>query len=107
MFIVHKNKEDRIARRNGWIYMTGYAGYTIGYYDYQSPISSPMCPALPNGVNGTIVQGSCSGVTGHSSTVSVGWQVLDKYGDMYHWGSDSSSQLGGEGDRYIPVKRTQ
>ena len=23
MFIVHKNKEDRIARRNGWVYMTG------------------------------------------------------------------------------------
>ena len=107
MFIVHKNKEDRIARRNGWIYMTGYASHSIGFYDYQSPISSPMCPALPNGVNGTIVQGSCSGMMGFGATTTVAWQVLDKYGDMYNWGYDSSQQLGGEGNRYIPVKRTQ
>jgi alpha-tubulin suppressor-like RCC1 family protein len=107
MFIVHKNKEDRIARRNGWIYMTGYAALSIGFYDFQSPISSPMCPALPNGVNGTIVMGSCSGVTGFSSSHTPAWQVLDKYGDMYNWGYDSSQQLGGEGNRYIPVKRTQ
>tara|TARA_R110002012_G_C11463022_1_gene593045 strand:+ start:131 stop:796 length:666 start_codon:yes stop_codon:yes gene_type:complete len=107
MFIVHKNKEDRIARRNGWVYMTGSAYLSIGFYDYQSPISSPMCPALPNGVNGTIVMGSCSGRMGHSSTTNVAWQVLDKYGDMYNWGYDSSQQLGGEGNRYIPVKRTQ
>ena len=107
MFIVHKSKEDRIARRNGWIYMTGYPSYQIGFYDYQSPISSPMCPSLPNGVNGTIVQGSCSGKMGFSSSTTVAWQVLDKYGDMYNWGADSSEQLGGEGNRYIPVKRTQ
>jgi len=107
MFIVHKSKADRIARKNGWIYMTGYAGYQIGFYDYQSPISSPMCPALPNGVNGTIVQGSCSGKMGFSSGTTVAWQVLDKYGDMYNWGNDSSQHLGGEGNRYIPVKRTQ
>ena len=107
MFIVHKNKEDRIARRNGWIYMTGYAAFSIGFYDFQSPISSPMCPSLPNGVNGTIVMGSCSGYTGFSTGHIPAWQVLDKYGDMYNWGYDSSQQLGGEGNRYIPVKRTQ
>ena len=107
MFIVHKNKDDRIARRNGWVYMTGSANFSIGFYDYQSPISSPMCPSLPNGVNGSIVMGSCSGQTGFGNSLTPAWQVLDKYGDMYNWGYDSSQQLGGEGNRYIPVKRTQ
>ena len=66
-----------------------------------------MCPSLPNGVNGTIVMGSCSGETGNGGSVTVAWQVLDKFGDMYNWGSDDAQQLGGEGDRYIPVKRSQ
>lgn len=107
MFIVHKTIEDRIARRNGWIYMTGYGSFHIGLYNYQAPTSSPMCPSLPNGVNGTIVMGSCSGETGNGGSVTVAWQVLDKFGDMYNWGSDDAQQLGGEGDRYIPVKRSQ
>lgn len=107
MFIVHKSKADRIARKNGWVYMTGYAGYQIGFYNFASPVSSPMCPALPNGVNGTIVQGSCSGETGNGASVTVAWQVLDKFGDMYNWGNDSSQQMGGEGNRYVPVRRTQ
>tara|TARA_R110002111_G_scaffold176583_1_gene242172 strand:- start:64 stop:537 length:474 start_codon:yes stop_codon:yes gene_type:complete len=107
MFMVHKTKEDRIARRNGYVYMTGAPQISCGFWNYNSPIWSPIPPALPNGVNGTLIMGSCSGNTGNGDGITVAWQVLDKYGDMYNWGFDSNQQLGGEGNRNVPVKRTQ
>ena len=107
MFIVHKNKEDRIARRNGWVYMTGHPVLSLGYWNFQSPASSPICPQLPNGVNGTITMGSVSGYTGIATGYNAAWQVLDQYGDMYQWGYDTPQQIGGEGNRPIPIKRIQ
>jgi len=107
MFIVHKTKEDRMARKNGWVYMTGHQVLSIGFWNFPSPVSTPTPPQLPNGVNGTIIMGSVSGYTGHGTGHSAAWQVLDQYGDMYQWGYDISQQIGGEGNRNIPIKRIQ
>ena len=107
MFIVHKTKADRIARKNGWVYMTGHPVLSIGFWNFPSPVSTPTPPQLPNGVNGTIIRGSVSGYTGHSTGYNAAWQVLDQYGDMYQWGYDTSQQIGGEGNRNIPIKRIQ
>lgn len=107
MFIVHKTKADRIARKNGWVYMTGHPVLSIGFWNFPSPVSTPTPPQLPNGVNGTIIMGSVSGYTGHSTGYNAAWQVLDQYGDMYQWGYDTSQQIGGEGNRNIPIKRIQ
>ena len=107
MFIVHKTKADRIARKNGWVYMTGHPVLSIGFWNFPSPVSTPTPPQLPNGVNGTIIMGSVSGYTGHSTGYSAAFEVLDQYGDMYQWGYDASQKVGGEGNRNIPIKRIQ
>ena len=107
MFIVHKTKADRIARKNGWVYMTGHPVLSIGFWNFPSPVSTPTPPQLPNGVNGTIIMGSVSGYTGHSTSYSAAFEVLDQYGDMYQWGYDTSQKIGGEGNRNIPIKRIQ
>ena len=105
-FMCHANKEDRIARRKGWFYITGVASYQCGFYNFPSPIVSPMSPAFPLGVNGTLIQANAQGYMGSSSSITVGWEVLDDNGDMYTWGSDSQGKISGnEGNLYVPAKR--
>ena len=105
-FMCHANKEDRIARRNGWFYITGYGHYACGFYNFPSPISGPMSPAFPLGVNGTLIQANVHGYMGSSTSKSTSWEVLDENGDMYVWGEDSNGQTSGnEGNLYVPAKR--
>jgi len=105
-FMCHANKEDRIARRNGWFYITGYGHYACGFYNHPSPISGPMSPAFPLGVNGTLVQANVHGYMGSSTSKTTSWEVLDENGDMYVWGEDSQGQTSGnEGNLYVPAKR--
>ena len=108
LFMVHKTKEDRIARKNGWMYLSGY--YTTvgpGWYDGVTPINSAKPPVFPQGVNGTFIQAMACGNTGQSSGYTPTYFALDDKGDVYNWGYDNSQVLGGEGNRNIPVKRTQ
>jgi alpha-tubulin suppressor-like RCC1 family protein len=105
-FMCHANKEDRIARRNGWFYITGMANYHCGFYNYPTPISSPMSPAFPLGVNGTLIQANVQGYMGSSTSSTHGWEVLDDNGDMYTWGVDTNGKISGnEGNLYVPAKR--
>ena len=105
-FMCHANKADRIARRNGWFYVTGYGHYACGFYNHPSPISSPMSPAFPLGVNGTLIQANVHGYMGSSTSKTTSWEVLDDNGDMYTWGDDTQGQTSGnEGNLYVPAKR--
>ena len=108
LFMVHKTKEERIARKNGWMYLSGYwTTVGPGWYDGVNPINSAKPPVFPQGVNGTFIQAMCNGNTGQGSGYNPTYYALDDKGDVYNWGYDSSQVLGGEGNRNIPVKRTQ
>ena len=108
LFMVHKTKEDRIARKNGWMYLSGYwSAVGPGWYDGVNPINSAKPPVFPQGVNGTFIQAMCNGNTGQGSGYNPSYFALDDKGDVYNWGYDSSQVLGGEGNRNIPVKRIQ
>ena len=107
-FLSHKTVADRAAGVNGYVYATGYFTNAIcGVPGGSGAQGTPMACALPQGVQGNVIQISNRGIHTTSTQEGVG-MALDANGDMYSWGMNPAGRQNGEmpNNQYVPWKMT-